>query len=186
MAIYTLGPCLLPPASHLSTFSLSLLDPVMLYVLVTHCVQLCNPMDCSLPGSSVHGILQARILGCHALLQRIFLTQESNLGLPHCRLVYVIPLKVLCSNLSLSLQSYSASFPLAFNTVTHTLISAQTSLTWGLFLSLPDEIRSCHILALYHRILFLLFLWNLFIFLMKVNCFTELCWFLPNINMNQP
>ena len=25
-------------------------------------VQLCNPMDYSLPGSSVHGILQARIL----------------------------------------------------------------------------------------------------------------------------
>ena len=25
-------------------------------------VRLCNPMDCSLPGSSVHGILQARIL----------------------------------------------------------------------------------------------------------------------------
>ena len=23
---------------------------------------LCNPMDCSLPGSSVHGILQARVL----------------------------------------------------------------------------------------------------------------------------
>ena len=26
------------------------------------CVRLCDPMDCSLPGSSVHGILQARIL----------------------------------------------------------------------------------------------------------------------------
>ena len=26
------------------------------------CVTLCNPMDCSPPGSSVHGILQARIL----------------------------------------------------------------------------------------------------------------------------
>ena len=26
------------------------------------CVQLCDPMDYSLPGSSVHGILQARIL----------------------------------------------------------------------------------------------------------------------------
>ena len=25
-------------------------------------VQLCDPMDCSLPGSSVHGILQTRIL----------------------------------------------------------------------------------------------------------------------------
>ena len=27
------------------------------------CSALCSPMDCSLPGSSVHGILQARILG---------------------------------------------------------------------------------------------------------------------------
>ena len=26
------------------------------------CLNLCDPMDCSLPGSSVHGILQARIL----------------------------------------------------------------------------------------------------------------------------
>ena len=87
---------------------------------------LCNPMD--LPGSSVHGILQARILewvafpssgdlpnpgiepsspalqadslpseppekpkntgvGSLSLLHRIFLTQESNQGLLHCRWV---------------------------------------------------------------------------------------------------
>ena len=26
------------------------------------CLTLCNPMDCSLPGSSVHGIFQARVL----------------------------------------------------------------------------------------------------------------------------
>ena len=26
------------------------------------CLTLCDPMDCSLPGSSIHGILQARIL----------------------------------------------------------------------------------------------------------------------------
>ena len=39
-------------------------------------------MDCSLPGSSVHGILQANTgVGCHALLQGIFLTQGSNLHL---------------------------------------------------------------------------------------------------------
>ena len=32
-------------------------------VLVTQlCLTLCDPMDCSLPGSFVHGILQARIL----------------------------------------------------------------------------------------------------------------------------
>ena len=38
-------------------------------VLVTQlCLTLCNPMDCSLPGSSVHGFLQARILECVAIL----------------------------------------------------------------------------------------------------------------------
>ena len=36
---------------------------VKVKVLVTQlCLTLCDPMDCSLPGSSVHGILQARIL----------------------------------------------------------------------------------------------------------------------------
>ena len=45
------------------------------------CPTLCNPMDCSLPGSSVHGILQARILEWVAiafsrdLLKEYFLTQ---------------------------------------------------------------------------------------------------------------
>ena len=45
----------------------------------------CNPTDCSLPGSSVHGISQARILGCHFLLKGIFLIQGPNVGLLHCR-----------------------------------------------------------------------------------------------------
>ena len=31
-------------------------------VKLLSCVQLCDPMDCGLPGSSVHGILQTRIL----------------------------------------------------------------------------------------------------------------------------
>ena len=50
---------------------------------------LCDSMVCSPPGSSVHGILQARILGvgCHSLLQGIFPTQRSNPGLSHCRRV---------------------------------------------------------------------------------------------------
>ena len=45
-------------------------------------------MDRSLPGSSVHGILQARILQWVAvcsLLQGIFLIQRSGMDLPHCR-----------------------------------------------------------------------------------------------------
>ena len=40
-----------------------------------------DPMDCSPPGSSVHGILQARIPDWVALLQGIFQTQGSNLSL---------------------------------------------------------------------------------------------------------
>ena len=44
-------------------------------------------MDCSPPGSSVQGILQARILEWVAifLLQGIFLTQELNQDLLKCR-----------------------------------------------------------------------------------------------------
>ena len=40
-----------------------------------------------LPGSSAHGILQTRMLGVWSLslLQGIFPTQGSNLGLLHCR-----------------------------------------------------------------------------------------------------
>ena len=48
--------------------------------LLQSCLTLYNPMDCSPPGSSLHEILQARMLGggCHAVLQEIFLTQGSS------------------------------------------------------------------------------------------------------------
>ena len=41
---------------------------------------LCDPMDCSLQGSFVHGILQAKDtgVGCHFFLQGIFPTQGLN------------------------------------------------------------------------------------------------------------
>ena len=52
------------------------------------CLTLCNPTDCRPPGSSVHGILQARILRCHALLQGIFPTQGLNSYLLHCRWIH--------------------------------------------------------------------------------------------------
>ena len=48
---------------------------------------LCDPLDCSLPSSSLHGIFQAKNTGggCNSLLQRIFAIQGSNPGLLHCR-----------------------------------------------------------------------------------------------------
>ena len=59
----------------------------MLCCVTESCLTLCNPMDCSLPGSSVHGDSPGKNIGvyCHALLQGIFPTQGLNPGLPHCR-----------------------------------------------------------------------------------------------------
>ena len=57
-------------------------------VLVSQSCLTLRPMDGSPPGSSVHGISQARILtgvGCHSFLQGVFPTQGVNLGLLHCR-----------------------------------------------------------------------------------------------------
>ena len=44
------------------------------------CPTLCDPMDCSPLGSSVHGIFPGKNIGvgCHFLLQGIFLTQGLN------------------------------------------------------------------------------------------------------------
>ena len=56
----------------------------LLFLVAQSCLTLCTFTDCSLPGSSVHGIFLARIWnGCHFHLQGIFLTQGSNLGLLH-------------------------------------------------------------------------------------------------------
>ena len=51
---------------------------------------LCDPMDYSLPGFSVHMDFPGKStgVGCHFLLQGIFLTQGSNPGLLHCRLCF--------------------------------------------------------------------------------------------------
>ena len=50
------------------TFSLSYTVAVMRAKLLQSCSTLCDPMDCSPPGFSVHGILQARILEWVAML----------------------------------------------------------------------------------------------------------------------
>ena len=58
---------------------------VVLCLATQSCPTLCNPMDCSLPGSSVHEDSPGKntAVGCHALLQGIFPTQGSNPGLLH-------------------------------------------------------------------------------------------------------
>ena len=71
------------PEQGLATFFCKSCFPV-----VESCLTLCNPMNCSPPSSSVHGISQARILEWVAIpfsrdLLWIFPTQGSNPGLLH-------------------------------------------------------------------------------------------------------
>ena len=83
---------LVPQSPHLLSPGLRQ-GPTVISWLVTGrpcvCAQPCpplhDPMDCSPPGSSVHGILQARVrwVGCHFLLQGIFPTRGSNPRLLH-------------------------------------------------------------------------------------------------------
>ena len=59
----------------------------MLFLVTQSCPTLCDPMDWSPSGSSVHGDSPGKNtgVGCHALLQEVFPTQGLNPGLPHCR-----------------------------------------------------------------------------------------------------
>ena len=58
----------------------------VLCLVACSCLTLCDPMDSSPPGFSVHGDSPGKNtrLGCHALHQGIFPIQGSNWGLPHC------------------------------------------------------------------------------------------------------
>ena len=75
----------LPHPSRTGSSSLAQ-KPIKVKLLVAQsCLSLCDPKDCSLPGSCVHGILQARILEWVAMPFSRFLTQGSNPSLLHCR-----------------------------------------------------------------------------------------------------
>ena len=74
--------------SNFVTDRLALLVLCAVLCLVTQsCPTLCNSMDCSPSGFSVHGDSPCKNteVVCHALLQGIFPTQGSNPSLPHCK-----------------------------------------------------------------------------------------------------
>ena len=51
------------------------------------CLTLSDPMDCSPPGSSVHGIIQARVLkwgATHCLLRLLYIGASKNWAFPLC------------------------------------------------------------------------------------------------------
>ena len=59
----------------------------MLCLVAQSCLTLCNRIDCSLPGFSVHGDSPGKNtrVSCHAFFQGIFPTQGLNSGTLHCR-----------------------------------------------------------------------------------------------------
>ena len=61
--------------------------------LLQLCLTLCDPLDCSLPGSSVHGILQARTLEWVAVPSSRGFSQPGD-G-THVSYVYCISRQVL-------------------------------------------------------------------------------------------
>ena len=67
------------------------------------CLSLCNPMDCSQPGSSLHAILQARILEWVAMLS----SRESSQPRDQTHISYVpcIRREVKLSVLNLTVRS---------------------------------------------------------------------------------
>ena len=66
---------------------LTMLSLKVKVLIAESCPTPCDPVDCSLPGSSVHGILQARIQEWPAMpfFRGICPTQGSNPGVPHRR-----------------------------------------------------------------------------------------------------
>ena len=56
-------------------------------LITQSCPTLCDPMECSLPDSSVHENSPGKNTGvvCHAILEGIFPPQGSNPGLLHCQ-----------------------------------------------------------------------------------------------------
>ena len=64
------------------------------------CLTICNPVDCSLPGSSLHGILQARILewiGIKWVLKSLQSLPEEHFPKHNCR----VEGRITCSVLEL-------------------------------------------------------------------------------------
>ena len=59
-------------------------------LITKSCPTLCDPLDCSPPGSSGPWDFPGKNTGggCHFFLQEISLIQELNLGLLHCRQIF--------------------------------------------------------------------------------------------------
>ena len=66
-------------------------------VITQSCPTICDPVACNPPGSSVHGILQARILDWVAISRRLFKLMSIELVMPSNHLILCCPFLLLPS-----------------------------------------------------------------------------------------
>jgi len=110
-------------------------------------------MDCSRPGTSVHGDFPGKNIGmgCHTLLQGIFPTQGSNPGLPPCRqILYQLSHQGSPSIVEWVVNPFSrgSSWPRNQNRVS--CISGEFFTSWGpgnpnVSIGLPINSKTAHV-----------------------------------------
>ena len=68
------------------------------------CPTLCDPMDCSLPGSSIHGVFQATVLEWGAITEGTKRTQKEEISSDDLKVVWTLNL------ISMQIQIYWQSW----------------------------------------------------------------------------
>ena len=128
-------------ANHLSqvSCSITIFYCAVLCLVAQLCLTLYDPMDCSLPGSIVHGDSPGKNtrVSCHALFQGIFPTQGMNPGLLHCMQI-LYHLSHQGTPYPSPLLSKMPSFPFFH----HLLEFAQTHVHW-----VSDAIQPSHLFS---------------------------------------
>ena len=93
----------------------------------------CDPMDCSLSGSSVHDFPgKNTCMGCHSFLQGIFLTQGSNPCLLHWQADY---LSLSHQGSSIHLDNQEKSNTVHLDILTDSYVAKTT--IWPMIYTLP-------------------------------------------------
>ena len=113
-------------------------------VLITQlCLTLCNPLDCNLPGSSFHGILQARIMEWVAFLfsllwEGLFPNWASDAG------IIVIHFSLIASSASRLLYLQPHLKPVKVKTFTSKCLVGNSVISGIETLSCPQNIPTMH------------------------------------------
>ena len=151
----------------------------MLCLVTQLCLTLCDPMDCRRLGSSVHGILQTRILEWIAIpfTRGIFPTQELNRGplhyrqilyqlsyqgSPHDVLVWFIISAFFRTFAAMFVSEKRHHFPFLYCPFMFVVLGLWELpiLSWGLFYQFCFMLLQVLLLSLYTFRIFIIFLIN--------------------------